>query len=186
MKPRKDSDFYKLKHAFEKICYLNGMPKPYLTGAEKEPEFTPFKCNTRGITAAQQKKAYDAFKENWGASHSAFFLANPHDRSALDAACGLIKNLAKRGFKSFEFISPFEEMKFVKGEEEPKELYILLGANERDVEMTQRIRRWVRQPHGASIWVIGVVNDPYPWASQQLGCVPDYMFWLKRSGQSVG
>jgi hypothetical protein len=185
--PRKDSDFYKLKHVHEKLCFLNGMPKPYMTAGMRDPQFTHFKCNSRSITSAAQDKAYGALKDNWGPSHSAFFLANPHDRDAMHAACQLLRNLAGRGFKSFEFISPFEDLRFTKSEEHDiRELYILTGANEADVEMTQRIRRWIRQPHGASIWVVGVVSDPYQWASQKLGCVPDYMFWLKRGGVSAG
>lgn len=187
MTPRKDSDFYKLKHMHDKVCYLNGMPKAHITASEREPEFTSFRCNSRSITAAQQKKAYDAFKENWGASHTAFFLASPHDREALQVSCQLLKKLAQKGFKSFEFISPLEDLRHVGGDERAiKELYILMGSHEQDIELTQRIRRWVRQPNGASVWVVGVATDPYQWASQKLGVVPDYMFWLKRAGISVG
>lgn len=187
MTPRRDSDFYKLKHVHEKVCYLNGMPKTYIHGTDKEPEFTNFKCHSRIITAAQQKKAYDAMKETWGDSHTAFWLANPHDREALRVSCQLLKKHAQKGFKSFEFISPFEDLRFLKGDDHDiKELYILLGAHENDVELTQRIRRWMRQPHGSSIWVVGVASDPYKWSAEVLGCVPQFMFWLKRAGTSVG
>lgn len=187
MTPRKDSDFYKLKHVHEKVCYLNGMPKEYIGGPEKELGFISFRCNSRVVTAAQQKKTYDQFKENWGSSNTAFFLAHPHDRDALIASCQVIRKHAQNGFKSFEFISPFEDLRFTKGEDhDVRELYILVGANDKDEEMTRRIRRWVRQPHGASVWVVGVAQDPYKWASENLGCVPTYMFWLKRAGLSVG
>ena len=188
MTPRKDSDFYKLRHMHEKVCYLNGMPKLYITGPEREPEFAQFKCNSRFITAAQQKKTYDAMKDNWGSSHSAFFISSPHDREAMMASCHLLRRHAQKKFKSFEFISPFEDLRYTKPSDDHdiRELYILIGANERDPECTHRIRRWMRQPHGASIWVVGVAADPYKWAADSLGCVPDYMFWLKKAGMSVG
>lgn len=189
MTPRKDSDFYKLKQSYEKICYLNGMPKNYIKITEKEPEFCNFKSNSKIITALAQKKAFEDLKTNpWGPSHTAFWLAHPNDKRALEASCQVIKRKAQEGFKSFEFISAFEDLRFQKNTEpkDLKDLYIILGAHEADVEMTQRIRRWVRQPHGAAVWVVGIASDPYKWASEQLGCIPHFMFWLKKAGISVG
>lgn len=190
MTPKKDSDFYKLKHSWEKICYIHGMPKMCLQPTSREPEFVNFKGNAKIVTSALQKKTFEAMKENWGTSNSAFWLAHPHDREALLAAATIIKKHAsEKGFKSFEFVSPFEPLPFDRTSGDPNEirdLYILVGANDKDVELTHRIRRWLRQPHGASVWVVGVAEDPYKWASEQLGCVPDYMFWMKKSGMSVG
>lgn len=191
MIPRKDSDYHKLKQAHEKLCYLNGMPKQYITGKDREPEFMNFKANSRVVSAAQQKKVYDELREAavWGPSHSAFWLSSPHDKMALEAACQVLRKKALSiGFRSFEFISPFEDLRWTKPSDDSdiRELYVLLGANERDVELTHRIRRWMRQPHGASIWVVGTAQDPYRWACEDLGCIPTYMFWIKRSGISVG
>lgn len=186
---KRDSDFYKLKHPFEKLCYLQGMPKQFIKGHEKELEFMGFRGNAKSITPALQKKAFEDLKaNNMGASHTAFWLSNPHDRPALEAACLVLRKQAERGFKSFEFISPFEDLRFSHKEDgsDIRQLYVLLGAHPKDVEMTHRIRRWLRQPHGASVWVVGVADDPYKWASQEVGCVPDFMFWFKKSGMPMG
>jgi len=188
MTPRRDAEFFKLKNPMDKVCFLNGMPKSYITAQDKDPEFVNFKCHSRVITSALQKKAYEGIRENWGSAHTACFLSSPHDRDAMSASCQLVRQLARaRGFKSFEFVSPFEDMPFLKNKDlPPKELYVLTGMNEKDIEMTHRIRRWMKTPHGASVWVVGASTNPYLWVSEELRSIPSYIFWIKRSGVSVG
>ena len=62
MTPRKDSDFYKLKHLYEKVLYLHGMPKENIKAPDKELDFINFRGNLKTITTAQQKKAYEDLK----------------------------------------------------------------------------------------------------------------------------
>jgi hypothetical protein len=183
--PRKDSDFYKLKTPIEKVMYLQGMPKQFIKGAAKELDFINFRGNLKTITTAQQRKAYEDLKNlGWGSSNTAFWLASPHDRPALEACCQLIRHHAlQNGFKSFQFVSPIDP---IPKEEDRTDLYVLLGANEKDIELTNLIRRWLRYPHGSSVWVVGVANDPYGWITKEIGVVPDFMFWFKKTGMHVG
>lgn len=183
MTPRKDSHFYKLSPQL-KALYLTGMPAQFLKDQQERIDFKGEKVSKGMLTASAQRKAYEEFQkiapEN---QHFALFHSSPADLWALQAVCELLKSHHKKGFSSFEFVSASEPLP---KEERVKALYIVLGAHTQDDSYTQMIRRWVRAPLGASVWVVSGGNHPWVWTQEKLGIKPDFLFSVVGAGISVG
>jgi len=160
------------------------MPKGCVTATPAEPNFANFKSRGKVISATQQKKIYDEFlKAPLDYQHSAIWCSAGNDEDPLRACTQVLLQQAKASQTNFRFFSPFDEIP--RGEDVPH-LCILLGVHEQDVECMNRVRRWLRTPHGSAVWVVATVKDPFLWVSEQLGVVPNYLFWCRKPSVHVG
>jgi hypothetical protein len=186
MIPRTNSSFYKLPEDL-KALYMTGMPLDYLTDKSKEFQFKNEKNGAKVLSATQQDKIFKQFLEvPFGDQNFIIFNSSPTDQEALKCCTTLLKKKHAEGFHDFEFVHPAESIPY-KGT--IKKLYILQGCHEKDPtvgEILYQVRKWVRTPLGASIWLILTSKDPLTWTRESLGIVPDYLFSLRTATQAVG
>lgn len=189
MIPRTGPDFYSLNE-LDRILYLKGMPIELIKEKKLNFEFRNEQVNTKLVSGPTQKKVYEQFlTADLGNPGLTIFCSNPTDQESLAAASQIIKtqyhDKIKR-FKSFQFVSPWENPPWNESEEKIKSVYLLVGCHVKDEQTTHQIRRWVRANLGASIWVCISGEKPYDWAMNQLGIKPQFLFSLKSSGVTVG
>jgi hypothetical protein len=184
MIPRKDTQFHKLPTHL-KVLYLTGMPVQFLKTPSEKLDFKSEKVSKGVLSVGVQRKMHDEFQKTPPENqHFALFHSSPTDQWALQCVCELLKHHHKNGFTRFEFVSPQESIP--KDPEKVKDLYILLGAHTQDDALTHYVRRWVRSPHGAAIWVISGGSQPWIWTQEKLGVKPDFLFSVTNAGISVG
>jgi len=185
MIPRTNSSFYKLPEKL-KALYMTGMPLDFLQDKSKEFQFRNEKNGTKVLSATQQDKCFKQFLElPLGDQNFIIFNSSPTDQEALRCCTTLLKKKHAEGFHDFEFAHPCEPIPY-KG---TKKLYVLQGCHEQDLttgEIPYQVRKWIRTPLGASIWLILISKDPLNWTREALGIVPDYLFSLKVAAQAVG
>jgi hypothetical protein len=181
--PRANPTFYKLPQDL-KALFMTGMPLDYLSDKTKEFQFKNEKNGTKVLSAAQQEKTFRQFREvPLGEQHFIIFNSSPTDHEALQCATNLLKKNHKEGFHEFEFVNPRENLPH---RDKIKSLYVILGCHGKDVELAHAIRKWVRTPLGASIWLILTSPEPISWTKENLGIVPNFLFSLKTAAISVG
>jgi hypothetical protein len=187
MIPRTNSSFYKLPDKL-KALYMTGMPLEYLDDRNKEFQFKNEKNGpTKVLSATQQDKCFKQFLEApFGDQNFIIFNSAPTDQEALRCCTTLLKKKHAEGFHDFEFVHPAEPIPYTGT---IKKLYVLQGCHEKDPALSEipyQVRKWVRTPLGASIWLILTSKEPISWTRESLGIVPDYLFSLKTATQSVG
>jgi hypothetical protein len=188
MIPRKDPSYYRLPAA-QRVLYLTGMPLAYVNEAPRAYTFRNERTS-RGtqLTAAMQRACLEEFRKvPPGEQQFTLFSSNPTDHEALLCCTEILRfHCEKNRFFQFEFVAPSEPLPQQEDPQDRKHLYILLGVNFQDEQMTHLVRRWVRAPHGSAIWVIGAGSSPLEWAQKKLGIRPDFLFSLKETGTSLG
>lgn len=189
MTPRIGPDFHALNE-LDRVLYLKGMPIEAIKEKDLKFEFRNEQINTKLLSGPVQRKTYEQFlTEALGNPGLTIFSSNPTDQESLAAASQIIKTQYRdkiKRFKSFQFVSPWENPPYNQEEEYLKAVYVLIGCHQRDEQTTHQIRRWVRAGLGASIWVCMSGEKPYDWAMSQLGIKPQFLFSLKSAGVTVG
>ena len=187
MTPRKDSNYHKLPSHL-KALYLTGMPVAYLTESTKAFTFRNEKTSRGVLTQAVQRQSLEQFQNiTPGGQQFTLFTSAPTDHEALVCCTQLLRHhYEKSRFFDFEFISPTEPLPESGSPEKIRSLYVLMGVNFKDEATTHLVRRWVRAPLGAAVWVIGTGEAPMDWATLRLGVKPGFLFSLKDQGTSVG
>lgn len=163
---------------------MTGMPLDFLAAKTTEFQFKNEKFGTKILSSVQQDKAFKQFREN-GLNQPSFtiFNSSPTDQEALSCCTSILRKNHRDGFHEFEFVHATE--KFPK-QHQIKGLYVVLGCNAKDPEIAHHVRRWVRTPSGASIWLILTSTDPIGWSKDNLGLPPHFVFSLRTAAISVG
>jgi hypothetical protein len=177
--------FYRLSPS-DRVLFLQGMPIEYIKEKTLKFDFRNEQLTAKLLTKTTQIKVYEQFlTSELGDPGLSIFNSEPTDYESLAAACQIIKTqYENKQFKDFQFVYP-EEKPPVEVEE-IKSVYVLMGCNSKDDNLTHHIRRWVRSRLGCSIWVCMGGEKPYDWALQKLGIKPQFLFSLKSVGISVG
>jgi hypothetical protein len=190
MTPRIGPDFHSLKSELDKILYMKGMPIELIKEKKLTFDFRNEQINTKLLSAQIQRKAYEQFlSAELGNPGLTMFCSNPTDYESLAAASQIIRTQIHdkaKEFKSFQFVSPWENPPFTEDETRIRAVYVLMGAHQKDEATTHQIRRWVRAGLGSSVWVCMAGDKPYDWSINQLGIKPQFLFSLKSAGVSVG
>ena len=185
MIPRKDATFHSLPNHFLKGLYLTGMPRKFLGLQEEKFIFRGEKVSKGVLSLAVQKKSYEQFLQfPPGEQQFTLFHSSPTDQQAIQCACEVLKEHYKQGFKSFEFVSAHEPIPT-----DPariKSVYVILGGHTMDPDTVHQIRRWVRAPLGAAIWVTCGGENIWDWTTNKLGVKPNFLFSVRDAGISVG
>ncbi len=133
--------------------------------------------------APEQKSFYDNLSAEIETARTIVWASWPTDALSLAAASRSILDASKRGLlKEFEFMGLHEDIP----RRDPKQLYCVMGVHEDDPEAIRKARRWMRFSPGSSVWIITTTQDPLAFCQNKIGIVPDALFYVKRSGISVG
>jgi len=183
MIPRVTTAFYRLPPELKPL-YGTGMPMEAIEAVGGDVRFKNFRIAKGVMTTDAQMVAYRAIESLApDAAHTALFCSQP-DRYALLAASALVRKAYLKGFREIEFVHPSEHPP--RFPDESKALYIVMGLNDDDPDTTRQARRWFYTPHGAAVWGVVATADPYLYAREKLGKLPEFLFALQPTGIAVG
>lgn len=183
MIPKRDHSFYRLPPDLRAL-YLTGMPKVYLDAPNTTPHFKNEKTAKGVLKSQTQQEAYEFIKTTeLGDQRFILFCSFPSDQQAMLSVAGLLREKHRAGFNKFEFVHPAENLPH---HDLVKDLYVVTGVHESDASIVSQVRKWIRTPLGAEIWVVLTAREPYRWFNEVLGVQPQYLFSFKEAVVSVG
>lgn len=182
MQPKRSQAYFGLTSE-GKVCYHNGMPLRQCQSQSNGVIFRGEKIGDKIISAADQKKVFDVFRQHIPTDPQVSIFSSPNtDEDALEAASLLLRGYVGSGWGGFEFVNQDDTPPY--DAELVKDLYILMGVHHDDP--CGWIRRWVRGRLGVPVWICLTAPKPVEWYQDKLGIKPDFLFSVKGQAVSSG
>jgi hypothetical protein len=166
------------------MCYLTGMPRQFCVAQDVIPTFAPTKLTQRILTSIEQGNKFQEIQKEFLPDSLTVISSSPTDQDALKVTCGLVKRYIQAGHRNIEFAHPTEHLP--KETSYPKELYVLTGIHEKDLDVLHHVRRWARSSLGIPRILVVTTGEPYRWCNEQLGCLPQFIFHVRLAGKLIG